>query len=328
MRALGAGSESRVALVSEDNVLTFQPMLAEVVGSTLSPLDVVNPLRSFCRGANVLHGAVRTVDWACKRVQLDAGQFTEDHYIEFEHLVVALGSVVDFHQVPGMAQHGLPLKTVADALRLRSAVIHCLEEANLATDADARCRLMTIVIVGGGYTGVEAAGQLADFLKSAHRQYWNLRDVQPRVVLVHSRAHLLAEIGEKLGDYAQRVLERRGVEVVLNERVVEVLAEVAMREGLRCFAVLPANSSARKRAKKWGSERRPRRNDALRLVERGSFLTIPRAFPLREPASRAASPPAQPRQPQRARQTPRLARVHPAPPIARSSPRREAQRWQ
>ncbi len=227
-RALGAGSENRVALVSEDNVLTFQPMLAEVAGSTLSPLDVVNPLRSFCRGANVLHGAVRTVDWACKRVQLDAGQFTEDHHIEFEHLVVALGSVVDFHQVPGMAQHGLPLKTVADALRLRSALIHRLEEANLATDPDARRRLLTIVIVGGGYTGVETAGQLADFLESAQRQYWNLRDFQPRVVLVHSRAHLLAEIGEKLGDYAQRVLEGRGVEVVLNDRVTEVTRDFAV----------------------------------------------------------------------------------------------------
>ena len=152
-RELGRGGETRVAIVSEDNVLTFQPMLPEVAGSSLSPFDVVNPLRDFCRGANVLRGTVRAIDWKTRTVQLDAGRFTPNHTIEFEHLVLAMGSVVDFSQVPGMAQHGLPMKTVAHALRLRSAVINRLEEANLTNDAIARRKLLTFVVVGGGYTG-------------------------------------------------------------------------------------------------------------------------------------------------------------------------------
>jgi NADH dehydrogenase len=114
------------------------------------------------------------------------------------------------------------MKTVAHALRLRSAVINRLEEANLTDDRDARRRLLTIVVVGGGYTGVETAGQLADFLRDVQPLYGNLRDEKARVILVHSRGHLLAEIGEELGDYAQRVLERRGTKVILNARVVEV----------------------------------------------------------------------------------------------------------
>lgn len=227
-REFGHGCESRVAIVSEDNVLTFQPMLAEVAGSSLSPFDVVNPLRDFCRGVNVLRGTVRAIDWKAKTVRLDAGRFTPDHSIEFEHLVVAMGSIVDFSQVPGMAQHGLPMKTVAHALRLRSAVINRLEEANLTDDPAARRKLLTFVVVGGGYTGVETAGQLLDFLQSVQPLYGNLRGEKIRVVLVHSRGHLLAEIGEELGDYAQRVLERRGTEVIVNARVTEVDVDEAV----------------------------------------------------------------------------------------------------
>jgi NADH dehydrogenase len=226
-RALG-GEAKRVALVSEDNVLTFQPMLPEVAGSSLSPFDVVNPLRDFCRGVNVLRGTVRAVDWAGKTLHLDAGRFTLDHAIEFDHLVLALGSVVDFSLVPGMAQHGLPMKTVAHALRLRSAVINRLEEANLTDDDAARRKLLNFVVVGGGYTGVETAGQLLDFLECVQPLYSNLREEKIRVVLVHSRAHLLAEIGEELGDYAQRVLEKRGTEVIVNARVIEVDADEAI----------------------------------------------------------------------------------------------------
>jgi NADH dehydrogenase len=227
-RELGSGADTRVAIVSEDNVLTFQPMLSEVAGSSLSPLDVVNPLREFCRGVNVLRGTVRRIDWKTKTVQLDAGRFTPDHSIEFEHLVLAMGSIVDFSQVPGMAQHGLPMKTVAHALRLRSAVINRLEEANLSDDPEARRKLLTFVVVGGGYTGVETAGQLLDFLQNVQPLFGNLRGEKIRMVLVHSRGHLLAEIGEALGDYAQRVLERRGTEVIVDARVTEIDVDVAV----------------------------------------------------------------------------------------------------
>ncbi|HKB90450.1 MAG TPA: FAD-dependent oxidoreductase [Opitutaceae bacterium] len=214
----------RIALIAERNVLVFQPMLAEVAGSSLSPIDVVNPLRLFCKGVDVLQGGIQSIDWAKKELLLDGGRFTRNHTISFDHLVVTLGSVTDLSRVPGMADYGWPMKNVADALRLRAAIINRLEEANLVEDDIIRARLLTFVVVGGGYTGVETAGQLLDFIRGARRFYKNLQSTPLRVILVHSRSHLLEEIGEKLGDYARTVLERRGMEVRLNVRAIEATA--------------------------------------------------------------------------------------------------------
>jgi NADH dehydrogenase len=231
-KALGKAGVKRVALIAERNVLVFHPMLAEVAGAALSPLDVVNPLRQFCRNVDVLQGVIHKVDWAQKRLVLDGGRFTRNHAVTFEHLVMTLGSVTDMSRVPGMGDHAWPMKNVADALRLRAALINRLEEANLVEDAELRRRLMTFVVVGGGYTGVETAGQIMDLLREVRHLYANLRDTEPRIVLAHSRAHLLEEIGPKLGDYAQRVLEKRGMEVRLNTRVTEVTAsKVILQDG-------------------------------------------------------------------------------------------------
>lgn len=214
----------RVALIAERNVLVFYPMLAEVAGAALSPADVVNPLRQFCRGVTVLQGAVTKVDWAARQLVVDGGRFTRNHTVEFRHLALTLGSVTDLSKVPGMMEHGWPLKSVADALRLRAAVINRLEEANLVDDAAVRARLLTFVVVGGGYTGVEVAGQIFDLLHEAKHFYTRLTAAPIRVALVHGHGKLLAEIGPELGDYAARVLKRRGIELFLNKRVAEATA--------------------------------------------------------------------------------------------------------
>jgi len=224
-QALGrAEGERRVALIAERNVLVFQPMLAEVVGSSLDAVDVVNPLRQFCRDVSVYQGLIQRIDWEKKQVLVDGGRFTRNRHVGFTHLVLALGNVTDLSAVPGMAEYAWPMKNAADALRLRSALINRLEEANLVEEAAVRARLLTFVVVGGGYTGVETAGQLNDFVREAKRFYGNLRDVPPRVVLVHGREQLLPESSPELGAHALQVLERNGVEVRLSTRVAEVTA--------------------------------------------------------------------------------------------------------
>ncbi|CAM3132842.1 FAD-dependent oxidoreductase [Rariglobus hedericola] len=223
-KLLGKGGEKRVALIAERNVLVFQPMLAEVAGSSLSPSAVVNPLRLLCRHVDVLQGGIHRIDWATKTLTLDGGRFTRNHAVTFDHLVLTLGSVTDLSRVPGMADHGRPMKSVADALRLRSTLINRLEEANLVEDAAMRARLLTFVVVGGGYTGVETAGQVQDFLRGSQKYYANLRDSKIRVVLVHGHPSLLIEIGQKLGEHALVVLKKRGIEVLLSTRVAEATA--------------------------------------------------------------------------------------------------------
>lgn len=227
-KLLGKGGEKRVALIAERNVLVFQPMLAEVAGSSLSPTAVVNPLRLFCRQVDVLQGNIHRIDWAAKTINLDGGRFTRNHEISFDHLVVTLGSVTDLSRVPGMVDHGRPMKSVADALRLRSTLINRLEEANLVDDPDVRRRLLTFVVVGGGYTGVETAGQVMDFLHGSQKFYANLRGASIRVVLVHGHSSLLLEIGPRLGDHALEVLKKHGIEVLLNTRVAEATASKAI----------------------------------------------------------------------------------------------------
>ena len=242
-RALGREGVQRVGLIAEQNIMVFQPMLAEVAGSTLSPLDVVNPLRLFCRGVNVLRGRITEIDLGKRRLTLDAGRFTSNTVIEFEHLVLALGSVVDLSRVPGMPEHALVLKNVGDALKLRATVINRLEEANLESDETILRRLLTFVVVGGGYSGVETAGQILDLLEGARPFYHNLRQARLRVILVHSGPHLLPEVGEALGCYAEKKLRRRGMEIMLNARVTSMTAYKVFLPGGRTIETVTVLST-------------------------------------------------------------------------------------
>lgn len=178
----------------------------------------------FCRGVNVLCSTVTAVDLDARKLTLHAGDCIGTSEVQFKELVLALGSVVDLRRVPGMAEHGLPMKTVGDAIALRSSILDRLEEANLARGEDEMRRLLTFVVVGGGYSGVETAGQLMDLFQGVRRFYPGLEKAAPRVILIHSGPHLMPTIGEKLGAYSERKLRERGITVLLNSRVQAVTA--------------------------------------------------------------------------------------------------------
>ncbi len=231
-RALGQGSEKRVALIAEQNYMLFQPMLAEVAGSSLSPRHVVNPLRGLCRGVTVLRGAIASIDMAARQLELSAGDFTPNVRIGFGHLALALGGIVDLSRVPGMPEHAFLMKNVGDALKLRGALIDRFEEANLIADVASLPRLLTFVVVGGGYSGVETAGQLLDLAESVREFYPRIAAEKFRVVLIHSAAHLLPEISEELGRYTEENLRSRGVEIILGARVTSMTAsKVTLGDG-------------------------------------------------------------------------------------------------
>ena len=223
-RELGGEAPARVALIADRNHMVFQPMLAEVVGSSVSPRHVVNPIRLLCKGVTVLRGGIAAIDLDARRLSLEAGAFTPNAEVEFQHLVLALGGIVDLSRVPGMAEHALLLKSVGDAMELRGVVIDRIEEANLQNDETARKRLLTFVVVGGGFSGVETAGQILDLLRAINRFYPRIAKPDFRVILVHSAAHLLPEISPELGDYAEKNLRARGLDIILNARVTAMTA--------------------------------------------------------------------------------------------------------
>jgi NADH dehydrogenase len=217
-----------VALLADQNVMLFHPMLAEVSGSSISPLHVVNPLRRFCRGSSIFLGTVEEVDLEAQTVRFSPGPFVRSAILKFEHLVLAIGGVVDVSRVPGMPEHGYLMKTVGDAIRLRVDLIRRLEEASLTLDRSVRRRLLTFVVVGGGYSGVETAGQISDLFRDVHRLYPRLDPKEFRLILVHSGPYLLPQIGEALGRYCGEHLQKRGIEVRLNTRVAALTAERAI----------------------------------------------------------------------------------------------------
>ncbi|HEX5051465.1 MAG TPA: FAD-dependent oxidoreductase [Planctomycetota bacterium] len=222
-----------ITLLSSENYFVFQPLLPEVVGASLDPGHVISPLRHLLRRTRVVRGEVCQINLAPSRTG-SAGSVTVraegvDESVGFtaEHIVLALGSVVDVSRIPGMAEQSLMMKNVADALALRHAIIRRLECAVLEPEAKDRQALLTFVVVGGGFSGVETAAEMHDLVHGAMRFFPTLVSETKRVICVHSRDHILPELPTRLGDWALRLLKKRGVEFRLGERT-----RAASREGI------------------------------------------------------------------------------------------------
>ena len=218
------GTGRTVGVVADENHMTFQPMLPEVAGAALAPRHVVNPIRLLCKGAEVYKGEVRHVDLKAKTLEVVAGAYAGRVRITYDHLVIGVGAVIDLSRIAGMAEHAFVLQNVGDAMKLRAGIIARLEEANFIVDEDRRRRLLDFVVVGGGYSGVETAGQVIDLLKSAQGYYKNVAADDFSVTLVHSRDRLLPGLSDELAEYTRRELAKMGVNLVLGKRVQAVTA--------------------------------------------------------------------------------------------------------
>lgn len=230
----GAEATRRVLLVSAENYFVYQPFLPEVIGAGIEPRHVMHPIRLALRRCVVHRAKVAKLDLQQRRVEFDPVEGVWREPIEAGHLVLALGSTTDLHTVPGMMEHGLFLKTLADALGIREHIAQRLEEASLESNPEIRRSLLHFVVVGGGYSGVETAGEILDLLNNAKRFYPAFDPSELRVTLVQSGPHLLPELGEDLGEFAQKSLEGRGLTVLLNQRASSVSADyIRLRDGTR-----------------------------------------------------------------------------------------------
>jgi NADH dehydrogenase len=216
--------QAEVVLFDRQNHLVFSPLLAEVVGSSINPLDCIVPLRqllprAFCRTEEVRH-----IDVANRQIEYQSadGQWSR---MSYDHLVIACGNATNLNVVPGMADHAFPLKTLADAVRLRSHIMAQMEQAEVSPAVERRCRRLTVLVVGGGYSGVEAAGEINDLLRDSACYFRNWTKAEVKVVLIHSRDEILPEISPGLRAFARKKMERAGVQFLLNARVTSATAE-------------------------------------------------------------------------------------------------------
>jgi NADH:quinone reductase (non-electrogenic) len=208
-----------ISLVSRDNFFLFTPMLHEIAASDLEITNIINPLRKLLHKVEVLVGDVNEIDLPSKRVLISRGYGNHPQQIDYDHLVIALGSITNFYDLPGFSELALTMKSLPDAIQLRAQIIQYLEEANSERNSTERQSLLTFVVAGGGFAGVETVAALNDFVREALPFYPNLCEDMLRVMLVHSGPVILPELGESLGKYTQKVLARREVEVRLNTRV-------------------------------------------------------------------------------------------------------------
>lgn len=220
-RALPA---AEVVLFNLENHVVFTPLLAEVVGSSINPLDVVAPLRQMLPGVRCRTEEITAVDCPGCKVEF-RGADGRVASLRYGHLVLACGNVPNLAVVPGMADHAFPLKNIGDAVALRSHVMEQLERAETCADPERRRWHLSFLVVGGGYSGVEAAGEINDLVRGSARYFRNFTAADVAVTLIHARAQILPEIGAELRAFAQGAMERRGVRLVLNARVTAATGE-------------------------------------------------------------------------------------------------------
>ena len=218
--------ESGATIVTPENFMLYTPLLPEAASGTLEPRHTIVPLRAMCPRAELLLGRATAVDLEARTAAIvtDAGAQT----VRWEELVIALGAVPRTVPVPGLTEHALSFKSLAEAIHLRNHVLRQLEDADAALDDAERERRLTFVFVGAGYAGVEALAELSDLVDDAARYYPSLKDVPRRWVLVDAAPMILPEIPPRLGDYAADELAKRGVEIRVGTTLASLSAEEAV----------------------------------------------------------------------------------------------------
>ncbi len=223
-----------IVLVDRNNYMLFTPMLPEAATGSVEAQHITEPFREQLKHVRFELGEVLNVDETRRVVSVRHPLTNESKALDYDELVLALGSTASTMGVEGVERCAFPLRTLADAERLRNAVIAAVEIASESTDIAERDRLLRFVIVGGGFTGVEAAGELNAFVRSILRYYPVLHEQMLRVVVVQGEKRLLPHLPDRFGKYAARVLHDRGVEIRTGVDVASVdSAGVTLKSGER-----------------------------------------------------------------------------------------------
>lgn len=238
-KTLARDADIEVTLVNRQNYVLFTPMLHEVAASDLDMTHIVNPIRKMLQRVRFFEGEVEAIDLPGKKVVVSHGDEHHHHDLYYDHLVIGLGSITNFFNIPGLRERALTMKSLGDAITLRNRLISQLEAADFECLIGMRDYLLTVVVAGGGFAGVETVAAINDFVREAVRFYPHLGEDLIRVVLIHPGEVILPELGEKLGRYAQKKLAERKVEIRVNTRISGISDKgVELNDG----TMIPANT--------------------------------------------------------------------------------------
>lgn len=225
-----AADRFTIELISDYNYFVFQPLLPEVASGTINAQDAVTPLRVLLPGVKFRMAEVRGVDFEAKEVLLVQGLKRTLHRLPYDHLVLAPGQITDLSLFPGFDQHSLTMKNLSDAYVLRNHMIECMELADVTDNAELRRALLTFVVAGGGFSGVETAGELAEMIRRTRKYYPSIKQHDVRLVLIQRGSAILPEMPAKLGDYAAQRLQKRGIEIWTNTSIASASARQVRTE--------------------------------------------------------------------------------------------------
>lgn len=217
-RTLAADPALEITLINKTNFTLFTPMLHEVASGDLDASDIVNPVRKMLKRVTFIKAIVHAIDLKAKTVAMHYGVPRQTLELQYDHLVLALGSITRFFD-PQTRENAMQFKSMGDAVFLRSRVISSLEAAAVEQDTGARQRLLTFAVAGGGFSGVELIGGLNDLLRDSLKYYRTLDPSMVRVVLIHPGKVLLPEFSESLGRYTTERLRDVGIDVRLETKV-------------------------------------------------------------------------------------------------------------
>ncbi|MEI9898225.1 MAG: FAD-dependent oxidoreductase [Chthoniobacter sp.] len=223
-------AEIEVVLVSRENYMVFQPLLPEVISGSVELNHVITPIRRMAPKAHLHTREVESIDPQQREVTLSPGVDRLPLTLNYDHLVIAMGTQLDYSKIPGMREHAHPFKYLGDVLYLRNQLVHVLEAAEVEPDPELRRRLLTFVVAGGGFSGVECIAEMNDFLREAIQAYHTISESDLRIVLLQRADRILPELTESLAAFAHKLLVKRGVEIRIGAGLKAVSADAAVIE--------------------------------------------------------------------------------------------------
>ncbi len=211
-----------IELISDNNYFVFQPLLPEVASGTISSSDAVTPMRQMLDKITYRNAEVNFIDLKNKKVGIIQGFRKREHFISYDHLIIALGQKSNLDIIPGLKNNCMTMKDLKDAYNIRNHIIKCLELADVTQDYELKKRLLNFVVVGGGFSGVETSGELKEMIDKLLKYYKNIKKSEINFHIVELSDQLIPEFDQKMGIYINNYLQKQGITVHLNTSLEEV----------------------------------------------------------------------------------------------------------